>query len=65
MYPNTQPFPTERLNETNNFVASVVKENVSLWVECPGANAIKLFAHNLRIFTIRWQAFPAFSNVCE
>ena len=34
-YPNTQPFPTKRLDGPNNFVASVVYENHTLTQECP------------------------------
>ena len=34
-YPSTQPFPIERKNVFNNFVASVVKENMHIWDECP------------------------------
>ena len=36
-YPNTRPYPTQRLNEPNNFVASVVFENHTLTKECPKA----------------------------
>jgi hypothetical protein len=34
-YPDTRPFPTERKNEPNNFVASVVNQGNVLWEECP------------------------------
>jgi len=34
-YPYTKGFPTQRRNEPNNFVASVVNENNTLWKECP------------------------------
>ena len=36
-YPNTRGFPTQRKNEPNNFVASVVAENHTLWKICPKA----------------------------
>ena len=31
----TKGFPTQRKNEPNNFVASVVSENHTLWEICP------------------------------
>lgn len=34
-YPYTKGFPTQRKNEPNNFVASVVSENHTLWEVCP------------------------------
>ena len=34
-YPFTKAFPTQRRNEPNNFVGSVVSENANLWQECP------------------------------
>ena len=34
-YPYTKGFPTQRKNEPNNFVASVVSENHTLWEICP------------------------------
>ena len=33
----TRPFPTQRKNEPNNFVAAVVAENHTLWKTCPPA----------------------------
>ena len=35
LFPNTQPFPTERIRQPNNFVGSIVISNNTLWVECP------------------------------
>ena len=34
-YSGTHGFPTKRLEEPNNFVASVIKENHELKDECP------------------------------
>ncbi len=34
-YLYSQPFPTQRKNEPNNFVAAVVNENNTLWRQCP------------------------------
>jgi hypothetical protein len=34
-YKYTQAFPTQRKKGANNFVASVVEENHTLWLECP------------------------------
>jgi len=31
LYPYTKGFPTQRQNEPNNFIASVVNENHTLW----------------------------------
>ena len=36
-YPISRPFPTQRKMEPNNFVASVVSENATLWKRCPKA----------------------------
>lgn len=36
-YPYTQAWPVQRINEPNNFVASVVQENHTLWQPCPKA----------------------------
>ena len=34
-YPETHPFPTKRKDEPNNFVASVIAENHTLYQKCP------------------------------
>ena len=34
-YPYTKGFPTQRQNKPNNFIASVVNENHTLWNVCP------------------------------
>ena len=34
-YSGTRAFPTRRKNETNNFVATVVAENMYIWEKCP------------------------------
>ena len=34
-YPFTKAFPTQRRNEPNNFVGSVVSENANLWQKFP------------------------------
>ena len=33
----SQPFPTQRINEPNNFIASVFVDNATLWKKCPPA----------------------------
>ena len=35
VYPNSIGFPTERENETNNYVAAIVSNEDRLWEKCP------------------------------
>ena len=35
LFTGTSPFPIQRKNETNNFVAAVVAENQYIWKKCP------------------------------
>jgi len=34
-FPGSQAWPVQRVKEPNNFVASVVAENATLWQRCP------------------------------
>jgi hypothetical protein len=51
-YPDMEvrPFPVRRDSGPNNFIGSVVKENISLQIECPGVNVINLFSSSPMFF---------------
>jgi hypothetical protein len=46
-----RPFPARRDSGPNNFIGSVVKENSSLQIECPGVNVINPFSLSPMVFS--------------